>query len=54
MPTGGNLHALEPEPDRSARIDAVPEEIRRTLDVQVKRIAAIQAQLDHLSARSNS
>jgi hypothetical protein len=26
-------------------------EVRRTLDVQFQRIAAMQAQLDHLSAR---
>jgi hypothetical protein len=36
---------------RVSDIEAVLLDIRRTLDAQFHRIAAIQAQLDHLSAR---
>ena len=39
--------------DRVSHIEVVLIEVRRTLDVQFQRIAAIQAQLDHLTARSN-
>jgi hypothetical protein len=37
--------------DRLARIEAALDEMRITLDVQFKRIAAVQAQLDHLAAK---
>jgi hypothetical protein len=45
---------LNPETIRLARLEAAVEAIQQTLDVQFKRIAAIQAQLDHLAARSRS
>ena len=38
--------------DRVGRIEAVLTDVQHTLDVQFQRIAAIQAQLDHLSARN--
>jgi hypothetical protein len=40
-----------PESDRLARVEAAILDIRTTLDVQFKRIAAVQAQLDHLAAK---
>ncbi len=37
--------------DRVTRVEAVLAEVQRTLEVQFQRIAAMQAQLGHLSAR---
>jgi hypothetical protein len=36
---------------RVARVELQQQQIRETLDVVLKRLAAIQAQLDHLGAR---
>jgi hypothetical protein len=51
----GDGHAtVETTPTLEQRVVHLEEvliEVRRTLDVQFQRIAAMQAQLDHLSAR---
>ena len=50
MPAGGNGHALDPELapelDRFDRIELLLASIQHELDVQFRRIAALQAQLD--------
>jgi hypothetical protein len=47
MPAGGNGHAKpEPELDRFARIELLLVNIQHELDVQFRRIAALQAQVD--------
>ena len=38
-------------PERIALLEGMCGDMRRTLDVQFKRMAAIQAQLDHLAAK---
>jgi hypothetical protein len=40
-----------PTADRLAVVEEICAETKRTLDVQFTRIAAIQAQLDHLAAK---
>ena len=40
--------------DRLERVENILLTIQQTLDVQFKRIAAIQAELDHLRARSQT
>ena len=52
-PIAGNGHTASSVTtrDRFARMEAAIDEIQRTLDVQSKRMAAMQAQLDHLTAR---
>jgi hypothetical protein len=50
---GGPLKA-QGEPNIAPRLTALEnaiKEIRQTLDTQVKRIAALQAHLDHVSSR---
>jgi hypothetical protein len=42
------------ESERLARLDTAIATIQQTLDVQFKRMAAIQAELDHLSAKNRS
>lgn len=37
---------------RLAALEVVVAELRRSLDVQFKRISALQAHLDHLSAKA--
>ena len=55
LPSGGNGHApdSDSDTDRLAGIDTALEEIKHILDVQFRRMAAMQAQLDRLSARTN-
>ena len=36
---------------RIARVEAWAEELQQTVDILLKRITAMQAQIDHLSAR---
>jgi hypothetical protein len=47
--TGRNGSA-ESDANRDARIDALLESIQQTLETQFRRIAAMQAELDHLKA----
>jgi hypothetical protein len=37
--------------DRLVRVEAALDEMRTTLEVQLKRITALQAQVDHLAAK---
>ena len=54
----GNGHApialIPTVGQRLARIEATMIEVQRTLEIQFQRIAAMQAQVDHLAARKNS
>jgi hypothetical protein len=45
-----HLHS-EPTPERLARLEAAVASIQQTLEVQFKRMAAMQAELDHLAAQ---
>jgi hypothetical protein len=40
--------------DRVVRVETELGEMKRTLDVQFQRIAAMQAQFDHISARKSA
>jgi hypothetical protein len=40
--------------DRVVRVETELGEMKRTLDVQFQRIAAMQVQLDHISARESA
>ena len=46
MPSGGNGHAPALDADRFAKIESLLESIQHELEVQFRRIAALQAQLD--------
>jgi hypothetical protein len=43
----------EPPPDRLARLEAAVASIQHTLEVQFKRMAAMQAELDRLAAKNS-
>lgn len=49
-PDGNGAFDERPE-DRVAKLEAAIAAIQSTLDIQFKRIAAMQAELDHLTAR---
>ena len=44
----------DPSKSRLERVEAAPESIQQTLDVQFKRIAAMQAEIDLLRAKRRS
>jgi hypothetical protein len=51
-PSGDGAPRQNPPADRLSNIETSLALVQRTLDVQFKRIAAIQAQLDHLMAKN--
>jgi hypothetical protein len=52
-PSGDGPPRPTPQSDRFAALETAVTSIQRTLDVQFQRIAAIQAELDHLTAKKN-
>jgi hypothetical protein len=42
------------QPDRLTTLEAAIAEIQQTLDVQFKRMASMQAEIDHLTAKSRN
>jgi hypothetical protein len=50
---GGKSNPTEDVQHRLARIEAALADMQQAVDFQFKRLAAIQAQLDHIAAKRN-
>ena len=47
----GHANHDKPTPDRLSAVEMAIRDMQELIDLQFKRIAAIQAQLDHIAAR---